>query len=78
MTKVVLDQAMLGKLHHFKEHLEVCDESGRTVGYVRPATDHALYASVKVPFTEEELDHFEREPGGRTLTEIMADLEKQG
>jgi hypothetical protein len=31
-----------------------------------------------VPFTAEELDRFEKEPGGRSLAEILADLEKRG
>jgi hypothetical protein len=32
---------------------------------------------VKVAISEEELDRREREGGGRTLAEILADLEKQ-
>lgn len=37
----------------------------------------SIYESVQVPFSEAELDEFEREEGGRTLAEIMADLECQ-
>ena len=36
-----------------------------------------LYENVEVPFTDEELDRIEQEPGGRSLAEILAGLEKQ-
>lgn len=79
MTKVILDPATLAKLHDFREHLEVCDEKGFTLGYVQPvpSRDRALYAEVEIPFSEEELQRAEQEPGGRTLAEILADLEKR-
>src|SRR4051794_5048301 len=77
MTRVVLDQATLAKLHSPGEQIEVCDESGRTVGYFMPVVSQSTYAGVKVPFTDEELDRFEQEPGGRSLVEILADLEKR-
>jgi hypothetical protein len=77
MTKVIVDQATLSKLHHLAEPLEFCNESGRTLGYFSPAVDRSLYDKVKVPFTDEELDRFEQELGGRSLAEILADLEKR-
>ena len=77
MTKVVIDQATLSKFRDFKEHLEVCDESGRTVGYVEPATDRSLYQRVQPPISEEELRRREQDLRGRTLPEILADLEKK-
>lgn len=78
MTKIVLDQATLTKLRHLKEALEVCDESGHTLGYVKPASARSPYDMVQVPVSEEELDRIEREGGGRPLADILADLEKQG
>jgi hypothetical protein len=77
MTKVILDQATLPKFQNVKDRAEICDEAGRTVGYFIPVADRSLYQTVKVPFTEEELDRFEQEPGGRSLAEILADLEKR-
>ncbi len=77
MTRVILDQAMLAKLHYLQERLELVDESGRVLGTVTPAAERSLYETVQVPFTEEELDQAEQEPGGRTLAQILADLEKQ-
>lgn len=77
MTKVILDKATLAKLRDLKEPLELCNEAGSTLAYVSPVVDRSLYQRVQVPFTEEELDRFEQEPGGRSLAEILADLEKR-
>jgi hypothetical protein len=74
MTKIILDQALLSKLSHLREPAEVCDEAGHTFGYFTPAGDRFLYKTVEVPFTEEELNRFEQEPGGRALAEILTDI----
>jgi hypothetical protein len=70
---------MLARLHELKERLEFCDESGTTLGYFQPSVlrDRALYATAQVPASEAELEKAEREPGGRTLAEILADLESR-
>jgi hypothetical protein len=79
MTRVILDRATLARLHDLKERLEVCDESGETLGFFQPAPsrDRSLYATAQVPVTEAELDRAEQQPGGRTLAEILADLESR-
>jgi hypothetical protein len=76
MTKIILDGASSAKFADVKDRAEVCDEAGRTLGYFLPVIPPAAYAGIEVPFTEEELQRFEQEPGGRTLAEILADLEK--
>ena len=77
MTRIVLDPQMRAKLNGLREPVEFCDEEGHVLGHYSPVADRALYDSVKVPFTDEELDRFEQEPGGRSLAEILADLEKK-
>src|SRR2546425_3495040 len=77
MTRVLLDQTTLSLFYNPSEQVEVCDEAGRTLGYFTPVEDRSLYERVEVPFSEEELDRFEQEPGGRTLAEILADLERK-
>ena len=77
MTRITLDPAALANLDRLTEPVEVCDTSGRVVGYFHPAADERLYRSVQVPFTDEELDRFEQEPGGRSLAEIISDLENE-
>jgi hypothetical protein len=74
MTRIIIDKAMLAKLHNLTEYLEVCDESGKRLGFFSPAVEESL----DVPFSEEELDRFDREPGGRSLAEILRDLESKG
>ena len=76
MTRVVLDKEILAKLLNLSIRLEVCDESGRTLGYFQPFVDRSLYRNVQVPVSEEELDARQRVLGGRSLEEILHDLEK--
>jgi hypothetical protein len=77
MTRVVLDQTTLAKLRDPNGFIEVRDEQGQIVGYFHPTVNRSAYQSVEVPFTDEELDRFEQEPGGRSLAEILADLERK-
>jgi hypothetical protein len=79
MKKVIIDPSTLERLGELREHVEFCDENGCTLGYFHPhcSRDHALYERVKIPATEEQLQRAERELGGRTLAEILADLEKR-
>ena len=75
MTQVVLDKEVLAKLLNLSIPLEVCDESGRTLGSFQPFVDQSLYRNVQVPVSEEELDARQRVLGGRSLEEILHDLE---
>ena len=77
MTKIKLDQTTESRFANLSDHAEICDHEGRTLGIFIPVVDRALYGRVPVPFTEEELDRFEQEPGGRPLAEILAELEKK-
>ncbi len=71
MTKVILNKSILHQLKDLKEELEVCDEAGKTLGHFIPQKECR-----PIPFSNEELDRFEKEPGGRSLAEILDDLEK--
>jgi hypothetical protein len=79
MTQVVVDPALRAKLNGFADKVELVGESGETLGYCVPAAEYnrLLYASVKIPFTDEEIERRMQEKGGRSLGEILADLEKQ-
>jgi hypothetical protein len=78
MQKVTLDASLRSKLNNLDREVELCDESGATVGYFLPATWHQqlLYAWAKAQFTDEELELARQQKGGRTLAEILADLQK--
>jgi len=79
MQKVTLDSDLRSKLNNLKTEVEVLDESGHTVGYFLPAEWHRelVYAWAKAQVTLEELEDSRRQPGGRPLKEILADLEKR-
>ncbi len=79
MGKVVLDQTLRSKLNGLNEQLEVCDESGRTLGQFLPEDQYKklLYKAVEAacPHSREELECRRHEKGGRTLAEILKSLE---
>jgi len=41
-----------------------------------PLDEKSPYHEIEIPFTTEELKRFQNEPGGRSLAEILADLER--
>jgi hypothetical protein len=77
MTKIVVDAVLRSKLQNLTQALELCDESGRVLGRFSPTLDLSQYEDLDPQISEEELRRREREGGGRTLAEIMADLEKR-
>ena len=76
MTRLVLDAETIGKLCAAHERVEVCDVNGQTLGYFLPSTDRGLYKIFDCPFTEEEIERARNEPGGRSLQEILTDLQE--
>ena len=77
MTRIVtFDAATAAKLGSFKERIEVCDETGRPLGHFTPLGVKSVYEGLNSPFSDEELDRRQREGGGRTLAEVLADLER--
>jgi hypothetical protein len=76
--KITVDDALRTRLHDFRLPLELCDESGRVLGYLRPAADPSLYKGVHCPVSEAELDRRSQMGGGRPLADVLRDLESQG
>jgi hypothetical protein len=81
MFSVTLDSKSLEQLRRIEERVEIRDEAGQLIGYFTPPDDRPLGVSLcdngELPFTEEDLDRFESEPGGRSLDEILKDLEQR-
>jgi hypothetical protein len=73
MTQIVLDQVTLAKLHNLETPLEVCDTSGRVLGYFQPAAaaQSERRRRCKSPFSEEELQRRRQQRTGRPLSEIL-------
>lgn len=78
MIKVVLDPDLRGRLHNLSELVELHDEQGQVVGYVAPVLGgKSQYADLEVPVTDEEVQQLLKQPRGRPLADILADLEKR-
>ena len=78
MSKVTLDPQLRAKLNGLNEHVEVCDESGHTVGHFLPASlyEELFYKALAAesPHSKEELKRRHHETGGRSLAEIWRSL----
>jgi hypothetical protein len=78
MSKITLDESLRAKLNGLDEELELCDESGQTIGHFLPedAYQRMLYrlAEAQCPTTPEELARLREETGGSTLKEIWSSL----
>jgi hypothetical protein len=77
MHKVILDESLRAKLNNLDAEVEVCDESGRTVGHFLPEEVYMelLYASAKARYSDEELDRRRYEEGGSSLAEFWKRME---
>jgi len=77
MSRMTLDSTMSDQLRQAHEPVEFFDPRGLPLGMFIPADETWLYREIEIPFTTEELKRFASEPGGRSLAEILADLEKR-
>jgi len=77
MTKVTVDSELWGKLENLQGPAELCDPSGRTLAYFYPLIPSPSgETGLKSPISDEELEQRRQQRGGRSLEEILADLEK--
>ena len=77
MTRVTIDEAVLTRFGQLDSFLELCDASGRVVGYFTPVDDRSQYKGVDCPEDDDELDRRSREESERPLDEMLRDLEKR-
>ncbi len=76
MSELIVDSATLNRLRQVNERVEIRDQAGELIGYFTPRVDRLLYESVEIPVSDEELRRRTQKGGGRTLVEILADLER--
>jgi hypothetical protein len=76
MNRVVVDTAVRSRLDNLNSAMELCDESGVTLGYFVPASSRqrVLYQQIQESVTDEELQRAFEEPGEYTIDEVLADL----
>jgi hypothetical protein len=77
MSKVILDDALRTKLNGLTETVEVCEPTGRVLGFFVPRDEYLkdLYAKARTAVTDEEIERLRQQTGGRSLKEILKDLE---
>jgi hypothetical protein len=73
MTRLTLDTVTLARFSSFADPVEVCDESGRVLGYFHPVPKplNGIQASVRSPCSDEELQRPRQQRTGRSLAEIL-------
>lgn len=76
MTQIQVDPGLQRQLGGMAEPVVLCDPSGKVLGHFLPEEQYQkmLYASIKIPYSEEELARREAETGGSTLEEIWNKL----
>lgn len=73
MTTVKIDAEMLQRLRSVAGAVQLCDDEGHVVGYFRPACGDQRYPEPPA-LPPEELQRRLATPGGRKISEILADL----
>jgi hypothetical protein len=76
MPKITLDEALSSKLHQLTEDAELCDPSGRVLGYFIPQVDMSEWEPVSPGASEEELERRALSTEWYTSAEVLAHLEK--
>ncbi len=77
MDKVTVDAELRTRLNDVQPGTEICDPSGRTLGFIVSPDEYLklLYALERErPEDLDELRRISQEPGGRPLKDIWKDL----
>jgi hypothetical protein len=76
MTKLIVDAATRARLNNLDGPLEMCDESGKTLGYFQPLNNLAGQPGPvpRSPFSDEELQKRRQQRTGRSLSEVLERL----
>ena len=77
MARVTIDDTVLTQFGALDCFIELCDASGRVVGYFTPVDERTQYEGVDSPENDDELDRRGREETERPLDGILRDLEKR-
>jgi hypothetical protein len=75
MSSMTLDSAFSERLRAVKGPTEFFDDQGLPLGTFIPTGRSELPRKGVVPYTDEEIRRLKEQRGGRTLAEILADLE---
>jgi hypothetical protein len=78
MNEVTIDAALRARLNNLDDLLQFRDESGRVLGYFHPLVESASSeaGAIRSPVSDEEIERLRTQRTGRSLAEIMADLNR--
>jgi hypothetical protein len=71
MNRITISDALKSQFDGIDVPVEVVDAAGHRLGHFVPAT---VLPRDECPYSAEELDRMQHEPGGRSLTEIWKAL----
>ena len=77
MTQITLNDDAVAQLQRTRGRAEIRDAAGRVIGFFEPFDAPAESWDTEIPFTDEEIERFRADPGGRPLEEILRDLEQR-
>jgi hypothetical protein len=73
MTRITITDETAAEFNQVNDAVEVCDESGRRVGYFFPPGTLKTLS----PLSADELERRRQQRSGRPLSEILKDLERR-
>jgi hypothetical protein len=78
MTEVTVDAALRARLNNLDDLLQFRDESGRVPGYFHPLVEFTSSeaGAIRSPISDEEIARRRAQRTGRSLAEILADLNR--
>jgi hypothetical protein len=75
MTKLTVDSELRAKLGGFQDLVEFCDESGQIVGFFHPVVLTGK-PRTESPISDEEIEAARAQRSGRSLKDILPDLDR--
>ena len=76
-ARVTLDDGVIARLVESLQPIEVCDSTGKVVGFFRPRPDPTRFGPLDPQISEEELRRREQSSGPwHTTDEVVARLRK--
>lgn len=72
MTRIVADASLKARMESLTEIVEVCDESGRSLGFLHPPL--AASGPIQSPFSDADIRERLKDRTGRPLADILRDL----
>ena len=77
MDRIIVDESFTSQLPAALAPCLVFDAAGKRIGCFTPDVDPALYRQLEASVSEDELARREQKGGGRSLAEILSDLQQR-